>query len=369
MMMTSARSVALVLAAGALLLSGCGKSQQQAQNAQAPAPGAAAGGTVISGAGATFPAPIYARWAEAYKKETGTSLNYQAIGSGGGIKQIQAGTVDFGASDKPLKPDELDKGGLHQFPTVMGGVVPVMNLPGVQAGQVKLTGPLMAAVFLGEVKNWRDPKIAALNPGVNLPNLPITVVHRSDGSGTSFLFTSYLAAKSPDWAQKVGANDSVQWPTGIGGKGNDGVAAFVKQTAGAIGYVEYAYASQNKLTTASLQNKDGQFVAPAAEAFAAAAAGADWSKAPGNYLLLIDQAGAQSWPITGATFILVHRQQADAAKGRAVLSFFDWAFKNGDAAAKELNYVPLPAEVKDLIRQQWATSVKDAGGQPVLAGF
>jgi phosphate transport system substrate-binding protein len=250
---------------------------------------------------------------------------------------------------------------------VVGGVVPVMNLPGVQPGQVRLPGALLAQIYLGKVKSWSAPQIAAASPGVKLPNLPITVVHRSDGSGTSFLYTSYLAAKSPEWAQKVGANDSVQWPTGIGGKGNDGVAAFVRETAGAIGYVEYAYATQNKLTYADLQTHDGQFVAPTAAAFAAAAAGADWTKAPGNYLLLIDQPGASSWPITGATFILLHAQQANAAKGKAVLAFFDWAYKNGDAAAETLAYVPLPGAVKDMVRQQWA-AVKGPDGQPVYTG-
>jgi phosphate transport system substrate-binding protein len=365
MMTKSAVSTALALAASALLLFGCGKSQQQG-NAQAPA--ATTGGTTISGAGATFPAPIYARWAEAYKAQSGVNLNYQAIGSGGGIKQIQARTVDFGASDKPLKPDDLEKNGLYQFPTVIGGVVPVMNLPGVQPGQIKLTGAQLADLFMGNIKTWNDPQIAKANPGVNLPNLPITVVHRSDGSGTSFLFTTYLAAKSPAWSQKVGASDSVQWPTGIGGKGNDGVAAFVKQTPGAVGYVEFAYATQNKMTYANLQSHDGGFVAPTADAFAAAASGADWSKAPGNYLLLIDQAGPQTWPITGATFILLHKQQDDAAKGKAVLSFFDWAFKNGDAAARELNYVPLPQAVKDLVRKQWGETIKDKNGQPIFTG-
>jgi phosphate transport system substrate-binding protein len=365
MMTRSVVSTTLALAAGALLLAGCGKSQQQG-NATT---GAASGGSqVLSGAGATFPAPIYARWAENYKAQSGVSLNYQAIGSGGGIKQIEASTVDFGASDKPLKPDDLDKNGLYQFPTVMGGVVPVMNLPGVQPGQVKLTGALLADIYLGNVKSWSDPKLAAQNPGVKLPNLPITVVHRSDGSGTSFLYTSYLAAKSPAWAQKVGASDSVEWPAGIGGKGNDGVAAFVKQTPGAIGYVEYAYATQNKLTYADLQNHDGQFVAPTAQAFAAAAAGADWTHAPGNYLLLIDQRGGQTWPITGATFILMHKQQANPAKGKAVLAFFDWAYKNGDAAASQLDYVPLPAQVKDMVRQQWASTIKGADGSAVYAG-
>jgi phosphate transport system substrate-binding protein len=323
-----------------------------------------AGAASISGAGATFPAPIYAKWAESYKASTGTGLNYQAIGSGGGIKQIKAKTVDFGASDKPLKPEELAAAGLYQFPTIMGGVVPVVNLPGVQPGQLKLSGALLADIFMGRVLKWNDPRIAALNKGVKLPPLPVTVVHRSDGSGTSFLFTTYLAMKSPAWASKVGASDAVSWPTGIGGKGNDGVSAFVKQTMGSIGYVEYAYAKQNKATFVLLQNKAGKFVAPAAANFAAAAAGAKWSAAPGNYVLLLDQPGAQSWPITGASFILVYRDQANAATGASVLKFFDWAYKSGDATAAQLDYVPLPAPVKALIRKQWLANVK-AGGKPV----
>jgi phosphate transport system substrate-binding protein len=320
----------------------------------------------ISGAGATFPAPVYAKWAEAYKAKTGVGLNYQAIGSGGGIKQIKAKTVDFGASDKPLKLDDLNSAGLYQFPTVMGGVVPVMNLPGVQPGQIRLTGALLASIYLGEVKKWNAPQIAALNKGVRLPNLPITVVHRSDGSGTSFLFTSYLSMKSPAWASKVGASDSVEWPTGLGGKGNDGVAAFVKQTIGSIGYVEYAYAKQNHATYALVQNRAGQFPAPTAANFAAAAAGANWARAPGNYMLLLDQPGAQAWPITGATFILVYKNQANAAAGTGVLKFFDWAYANGDAAAGSLDYVPLPATVKALIRKQWSSEIT-AGGKPIYA--
>ena len=318
----------------------------------------------ISGAGATFPAPVYAKWAEMYKAQTGTGLNYQAIGSGGGIKQIKAKTVDFGASDKPLKPDDLAASGLYQFPTVMGGIVPVVNLPGVAAGQLKLTGPLLAAIFYGQVKTWNDANIVKLNPGVKLPAMPITVVHRSDGSGTSFLFTSFLSMKSPAWAAKVGASDSVNWPTGLGGKGNDGVSAFVKQTQGSIGYVEYAYAKQNHATYALVQNKAGKFPEPTAPAFAAAAAGAKWASAPGNYLLLLDQPGANSWPITGATFILLYKDQSNAAQGASVLKFFDWAYKNGDAAAASLDYVPLPLPVKNLMRKQWASEIK-AGGQPV----
>jgi phosphate transport system substrate-binding protein len=321
---------------------------------------------VISGAGATFPAPVYAKWAEEYKAKTGTSLNYQAIGSGGGIKQIQAKTVDFGASDKPLKPDDLASSGLVMFPTVIGGVVPVMNLPGIRPGQIKLTGAQLADIYRGVIKKWNDPLLAKTNAGVPLPNLPITVVHRSDGSGTTFLFTSYLAMKAAHWASEVGANDSVSWPVGLGGKGNDGVAAFVKQTPGAIGYVEYAYAKQNAMTYALMQNKAGQFVQPTAENFKAAAAGAKWQSAPGFYLLLLDQPGATSWPITGATFILVHQKQADAGKAKEVLQFFDWCYRNGDGAADQLDYVPLPASVKDLIRKSWG-KITGPDGKPVHA--
>ena len=324
----------------------------------------AAAAATITGAGATFPAPVYAKWAEAYKAQTGNALNYQAIGSGGGIKQISASTVDFGATDKPLKPDDLATGGLVMFPTVIGGVVPVMNLPGIKPGQIKLTGAQVADIYRGVIKRWNDPLIAKTNPGVPLPNMPITVVHRSDGSGTTFVFTTYLSMKAAHWASDVGANDSVKWPVGLGGKGNDGVAAFVKQTEGAIGYVEYAYAKQNHMTFAMMQNKTGKFVTPDAANFRAAAAGAKWSSAPGFYLLLLDQPGAEAWPITAATFILVHAKQEDAAKGREVLSFFDWCYKNGDAAAANLDYVPLPADVKTLIRASWK-KVVGPDGKPV----
>jgi phosphate transport system substrate-binding protein len=352
------RKILLGLAA-CLALSACGQNDGKKGDATAPS----ASGVEISGAGATFPAPLYAKWAETQKADTGLALNYQAIGSGGGIKQIKAKTVAFGASDKPLKPEELAADGLAQFPTVIGGVVPIVNLPGLQAGQLKLTGPVLADIFLGKIKKWNDPAIAALNSGVTLPNLPITVVHRSDGSGTTFLFTSYLTAVAPQWAG-VGASDAVKWPTGQGGKGNDGVSGYVKQTPGAIGYVEYAFAKQNGLPHASLQNAAGQFVAPTAESFAAAAAGADWTKAPGFYLLLINQPGAGAWPITGATFILMHKQQADAATGKAVLGFFDRAYSTGDAAASELAYVPLPAALKAQVRQSWSAIV-GPDGKPV----
>jgi phosphate transport system substrate-binding protein len=318
----------------------------------------------ITGAGATFPAPIYLKWADAYKKATGASLNYQAIGSGGGIKQIKAKTVDFGASDKPLKPEDLNAAGLYQFPTVIGGVVPIVNLPGYQPGQIKISGELLAEIYMGAIKNWNDPKLVVLNRGLKLPNLPITVVHRADGSGTSFIYTSYLSAKSPAWSSKVGASDSVAWPAGVGGKGNDGVDALVKQTVGSIGYVEYVYARKNHNTFMLVQNHSGAFPTPNAAAFAAAAGGANWAKAPGNFLLLIDQAGPKAWPISGATFILVYKQQADANKGADVLKFFDWAYKNGDADANALYYVPLPLSVKYLMRKEWASNVM-AGGKPV----
>ena len=319
----------------------------------------------ITGAGATFPAPIYAKWAEAYKAKTAIGLNYQAIGSGGGIKQIKAKTVDFGASDKPLSLADQNAAGLFMFPAVMGGVVPVINVPGVAPGAIRLTGSLLAQIYLGDVKNWSDPQIAAFNKGVTLPNLPITVVHRSDGSGTTFVFTSYLALKSAAWKGKVGASDAVQWPTGLGGKGNDGVAAFVKQTVGSIGYVEYAYAKQNHLNYTALQTHDGAFVQPTAPNFGAAASHADWAHAPGYYMLLLDQPGATSWPITAATFILVYKQQANAETGANVLKFFDWSYKNGDALASGLDYIPLPATLKALVRKSWAAEVKGPDGKPV----
>ena len=321
-------------------------------------------GVQIAGAGSTFAAPIFSKWAEAQKAETGLALNYQAIGSGGGIKQIKARTVAFGATDKPLKPEELDEAGLVQFPTVIGGVVPVVNIPGITGGQIKLTGPQLADIYLGNTKKWNDPALVAANPGVALPNLPITVVHRSDGSGTSFLFTSYLTAVAPKWAV-VGANDAVKWPTGQGGKGNDGVAGFVKQTPGAIGYVEYAFAKMNNMAHVSLQNSSGAFVNPTAGSFAAAAASADWSKAPGFYLLLLNEPGANAWPITGATFALMHKSQTDAATGAAVLSYFDGAFSKGDDAANALAYVPLPADLKARVRSSWSAIV-GPDGKPVF---
>jgi len=318
----------------------------------------------LSGAGATFPAPVYAKWAEAYRKQTGIGLNYQAIGSGGGVRQIKARTVDFGASDKPLSAADLSAAGLLQFPMVIGGVVPVVNVPGVAAGQLKITGPVLADIFLGAIKKWNDPRLAAANPGLKLPNLPITVVHRSDGSGTTFVFTTYLAMKSPAWKAKVGGNDAVEWPTGLGGKGNDGVAAFVKQTFGSIGYVEYAFAKQNKLVHVAMPNAKGQFLQPAAANFAAAAAGADWAKAPGHAVLLLDQPAPTAWPISAATFILVHKNPSNPKSAAEVLKFFDWAYAKGDPLAQQLDYVPLPAAVKTTMRMAWATDVK-VGGKAV----
>ncbi|MDO6412781.1 phosphate ABC transporter substrate-binding protein PstS [Sphingomonas sp. BIUV-7] len=326
----------------------------------------AAGARTIAGAGATFPAPAYAKWAEAYRAETGLSLNYQAIGSGGGIKQVKAGTVAFGASDKPLRPRDLAAAGLYQFPTLVGGVTPIINLPGAKQGQVRLTAGLLADIYLGRVRRWNAPQIVALNPGIRLPNLPITVVHRSDGSGTTFLFTSYLARNSADWTSEVGASDAVAWPTGLGGKGNDGVSAFVKQTKGAIGYVEYSFARQNGSTVVALRNRAGRYVVPSAAGFADAAASADWLHSPGNYMLLLDEPAARAWPIAGATFILVPRRPKDAGDVGEALRFFAWGFRKGDALATALDFVPIPATVESLLIRQW-TRLVVADGKPVYS--
>ena len=321
----------------------------------------------ISGAGATFPYPIYAKWADTYKKETGVGLNYQSIGSGGGIKQIQAKTVTFGASDMPLKADELQKAGLVQFPTVLGGVVPVVNLDGVAPGDITIDGPTLAKIFMGEVKTWNDPAIQKLNPSAKLPSQAIAVVHRSDGSGTTFIFTDYLSKTSADWKSKVGANTAVEWPVGIGAKGNEGVANNVAQTKGSIGYVEYAFAKQNKLTTTKLVNKDGKAVAPTADAFQAAAASADWNGTPGFGVILTNEAGANSWPISGATFILIHKQPQDPVAASEALKFFAWAYAKGGKMAEDLDYVPLPAKVVAAIQKVWASDIKDASGKPIYA--
>jgi len=317
----------------------------------------------MTGAGATFPYPIYAKWAEEYKKATGNGLNYQSIGSGGGIKQIKAKTVDFGASDMPLPHEELEKEGLVQFPAIMGGVVPVVNLDGVSPGQLKLTGALLADIYLGKITKWNAPEITAVNAGLKLPAEDITVVHRADGSGTSFLFTDFLSKSNADFKSKVGAGTAVKWPTGLGGKGNEGVAANVQRIKNSIGYVEYAYAKKNKMSHAQVKNRDGQFVQPDDDTFKAAAAGAEWSKTPGFGVVLTDQPGKNSWPITGASFILMHKTQADAAKGKEVLKFFDWAYKNGGAMASELDYVAMPAMVAKLVEDSWKAQLKDSSGK------
>lgn len=316
----------------------------------------------ISGAGATFPYPIYAKWADTYKKETNIGLNYQSIGSGGGIKQIKAGTVTFGATDAPLKGEELEKDGLVQWPMVMGGIVPVINLEGVAPGDLVLDGPALAGIFLGTIKTWDDAAIKKLNPNIKLPSTAIAVVHRSDGSGTTFNFTDYLAKVSPDWKSKVGSATAIEWPVGIGAKGNEGVANNVANTKNAIGYVEYAYAKQNKLTHTKLVNKDGKTVAPVSTSFQAAAANADWAKVPGFYQILTDQPGAESWPITAATFILMHKKNKDAASSKEALKFFDWAFAKGGPTAEELDYIPMPANVVGLIKKEWST-ITDADGK------
>ncbi|MFA7394543.1 MAG: phosphate ABC transporter substrate-binding protein PstS [Pigmentiphaga sp.] len=318
----------------------------------------------ITGAGASFPYPIYAKWAAAYKDATGNAVNYQSIGSGGGQQQIKAKTVDFGASDDPLTAEDLQTSGLLQFPAVIGGTVPVVNIAGVKPGELKLSGELLADIFLGKIKKWNDPAIASLNPDLKLPSADIIVVHRSDGSGTTFGWTNYLSKVSPEWKSTVGEGKAVKWPVGQGGKGNEGVAAYVGQLSNTIGYVEYAYAKQNNLSWAQLRNQAGKFVQPEQEAFAAAAANADWDNAPGMGVVLTNEPGDTSWPVTAATFILIHKEQSDAAQGKAVLEFFDWAWKNGAEAAAELDYVPLPDEVTAKVRNVWKTEVK-ANGQAV----
>jgi phosphate transport system substrate-binding protein len=318
----------------------------------------------ISGAGATFPYPIYAKWADAYKKLTGIGLNYQSIGSGGGIKQIKAKTVTFGASDMPLKPDDLKAAGLLQFPMIIGGVVPVVNIKGIQGGQLHLDGATVASIYLGDIAQWDDPQIKRLNPKLKLPSTAIAPVYRSDGSGTNFLFSDYLSKASPKFLSSIGANTSVQWPTGIGAKGNEGVANMTTQTDGAIGYVEYAYAKQNKMAYTLLTNKAGAVVAPSAESFQDAASNADWVHADSYYLILTDQAGAKSWPITGASFILLYKQPEDPAPVKEALKFFAWAYKDGASMAAELDYVPLPPALIAQVKKTWATEIT-SGGKPV----
>jgi phosphate transport system substrate-binding protein len=317
----------------------------------------------VTGAGASFPAPLYSRWAADYNKSTGVRINYQSVGSGAGLRQIRGKTVDFGASDMPLTDDELKKDGLVQFPTVIGGVVPVVNVAGIQMGQMRLTGATLADIYLGKITKWNDPALAKLNPDLKLPDVQIAVVRRADGSGTSFIFTNYLSKVSPEWKSKVGEGTAVNWPTGAGGKGNEGVSAFVQRLPNSIGYVEYSYAKQNKMSFARLQNSAGNFVAPDDLTFAAAAAGADWSKT--FYQILTNQPGKDAWPISGATFIMMHAAQDKPQQAVAALRFFDWAFKNGDKTAVDLDYVPLPANVEDMIRKQWA-QIRDGGGQAVF---
>jgi len=319
----------------------------------------------ITGAGATFPTPIYTKWAEAYSKQNGIGLNYQSIGSGGGIKQIQAKIVDFGASDAPMNPSELALAGLTQFPTVIGGVVPVVNIDGVAPGQLKLGDKVLADIFQGRITKWNDERIVADNPSLALPNETIHVVYRQDGSGTTFIFTTYLSQISPDWKSSVGAGKSVKWPVGTGGLGNDTVASYVYRIKNSIGYVEYAYAVQNKMVHTQLKNHDGHFVSPTDASFKAAAANAQWDADKGFYEILSNEPGADSWPITGATFILVYKSESAEKSERAkeVLKFFDWAFTNGDKLALELNYVPLPANLKTMIHSAWKSQIKDVSGK------
>jgi len=323
---------------------------------------AAANAQDVTGAGATFPAPLYAKWADAYQKATSARVNYQSVGSGAGLRQIRGKTVDFGASDMPLTDAELTKDGLMQFPTVIGGVVPVVNIAGIQPGQLRLTGQVLGDIFLGKVTKWNDPAITALNPGLKLPDAAIAPVRRADGSGTSFIFTNYLSKVNPEWKEKVGEGTAVNWPAGAGGKGNEGVAAFVQRLPNSIGYVEYAYAKQNKMTHALMQNAAGSFVGPDDLTFKAAAAGAQWDKT--FYQVLTNQPGKEAWPITGATFIMMHGKQDKPAQAAGSLKFFDWAFKSGDKMSDELDYVPLPDSVKALVRKEW-TKITDASGKPV----
>ncbi len=316
----------------------------------------------VTGAGASFPAPLYSKWAADYNKATGIKINYQSVGSGAGLRQIEAKTVDFGASDAPLKDDELAKKGLVQFPTVIGGVVPVVNIKGINPGQLKLTGQVLGDIYLGKITNWSDPAIKALNPSLALPDASISPVRRADGSGTSFIFTNYLSKVNPEWKTKVGEGTAVNWPVGAGGKGNEGVAAFVGRLPNSVGYVEYAYVKQNKMVFAQMKNAAGSFVSPDDSAFKAAAAGAEWSKS--FYQILTEQPGKDSWPITGATFILMQKAQDKPAQAAASLKFFDWAYKSGDKTADDLDYVPMPASVKAIIEKAWA-NIKDTSGKAV----
>lgn len=336
----------------AACLAAAGISSAQAQS----------GGRDVTGAGASFPAPLYTKWAAQYHAATGNRINYQSVGSSAGLKQVEAKTVDFGASDAPLTDAELQSKGLVQFPTVVGGIVPVVNLAGIKPGALRLNGRILGDIYLGKITRWNDPALAALNPGLTLPDEAIAVVRRADGSGTSFAFTHYLSAVSPEWKEKVGAGTAVNWPVGLGGKGNEGVAAFVKRLAGAIGYVEFAYAHRNGLSHAQLQNDAGRFVQPSQASFKAAALGADWKKS--FHQILTNQPGAEAWPMTSATFILMHKAQDKPAQAAASLAFFSWAYKNGDALAEDLDYVPMPAEVKTIIVDSWR-KIAEPSGKPV----
>jgi len=317
----------------------------------------------VTGAGATFPTPLYAKWADAYNKVTGARINYQSVGSGAGIKQIKSKTVDFGASDMPLSDEDLAKDGLLQFPTVVGGVVPVVNIAGIKPGQIKLTGQVLGDIYLGKITKWNDPALTALNPGVPLPDAAIAPVRRADGSGTTFIFTNYLSKVNPEWKSKVGEGTAVNWPAGAGGKGNEGVAAFVQRLPNSIGYVEYAYVKQNKMTYTQMKNRDGVFVEPSDTAFKAAAAGADWNKTFNQ--VTTDQPGKDAWPLTNPTYILMYKSQDKAANASNVLKFFDWAYNSGDKMADDLDYVPLPDSVKALVRKQWTDQIKDTGGKAI----
>ncbi|WP_305806412.1 phosphate ABC transporter substrate-binding protein PstS [Stenotrophomonas sp. YIM B06876] len=353
-------AIATLSLAIALGLSACGgPGNPAASTAENAATGAAAAGdrltAEISGAGASFIFPLVSKWSADYNAATGAKINYQSIGSGGGIAQIKAGTVDFGSSDKPLSPEELAQAGLGQFPSAIGGVVPVVNIEGLQAGQLRLSGALLADIFLGKIKTWNDPAIVAANPGVTLPSGKITLVHRSDGSGTTFNFSNYLSKVSPDWKSKVGEGTTVQWPDGVGGKGNEGVASYVQQIKGSIGYVELAYALQNGMPYAAMQNAAGNWVQPTAESFAAAAASADWAGAKDFNLVITNAPGEQAWPITATNFMLMHKQSKDAARSKQTLAFFKWAFENGQQQANDLHYVPLPAPLVTQIESYWAS--------------
>ncbi|AFM27672.1 phosphate ABC transporter substrate-binding protein PstS [Desulfomonile tiedjei] len=318
----------------------------------------------VSGAGASFPYPVYSKWGNSYSQISGLKINYQSIGSGGGIAQIKAKSVDFGASDEPMKAAELDKEGLIQFPMIMGGVVPVVNIEGVRRGKLRLTPELISDIYLGKIKSWNDRRILAVNPDLKLPDEEITVVHRADGSGTTWIFTTYLTEVSEEWKSKIGSGKTVSWPTGLGAKGNEGVSSLVAKTSGSIGYVEFAYALKQRLKYALLQNSTGRFISPTIEAFQSSCANADWKNAAGFYMVLVNQPGEKSWPITGASYILVHKDQADAQKAKALLKFFDWCFKNGAQQAISLHYVPIPDKVYDMVESNWKKEISSSG-QPV----